>query len=285
MQIKRHGINKSEDLGPIAKISFEEVSKVLYESSIFSEVDDMNGVSSNIMLGQLCKNVGTNSFGILLDEEKIIENNNKKSNQKSEKIIEDDFDSMIDKSLSDDINVKNITDDSFDFDYSLENVNEHQLQLGKLNINDSKIIGNNKITTIESNKLDDSSINNSKLSKDIKETDDEFEETDDEFEESDDEFEETDNEKEEVNVNKDSNNDEKNKKVDNEFDNSDEESDEEFEESDEENENKKVDDEFDNSDEEESEKEIEKESEKEVSNSSEEEFEETDDEFEETDDE
>ena len=67
--------------------------------------------------------------------------------------IENDIESMIDKSISDEINIKSVTDESFDFEYSLENVNEHQLPLGKLNISDSKIIGKGKTTIIESNKV------------------------------------------------------------------------------------------------------------------------------------
>ena len=37
---------------------------------MFSEKDNMNGVSENIMLGQLAP-LGTGSFGLMLDEEKL----------------------------------------------------------------------------------------------------------------------------------------------------------------------------------------------------------------------
>ena len=37
---------------------------------MFSERDNMNGVSENIMLGQLAP-LGTGSFGLMLDEEKL----------------------------------------------------------------------------------------------------------------------------------------------------------------------------------------------------------------------
>ena len=39
-------------------------------ASMFSEKDNMNGVSENIMLGQLAP-LGTGSFGLMLDEEKL----------------------------------------------------------------------------------------------------------------------------------------------------------------------------------------------------------------------
>ena len=37
---------------------------------MFSEKDSMNGVSENIMMGQLAP-LGTGSFGLMLDEEKL----------------------------------------------------------------------------------------------------------------------------------------------------------------------------------------------------------------------
>jgi len=70
--INRQGINRSEN-GPLAKSSFEDTTDQLIKSSIFSEKDNLSGVSSNIMLGQLI-NSGTGSCDILLDEEKLISN-------------------------------------------------------------------------------------------------------------------------------------------------------------------------------------------------------------------
>jgi DNA-directed RNA polymerase II subunit RPB1 len=70
--INRQGINKN-DSGPLAKCSFEDTTDQLIKSSIFSEKDNLDGVSSNIMLGQLIKS-GTGFSEILLDEEKLISN-------------------------------------------------------------------------------------------------------------------------------------------------------------------------------------------------------------------
>ena len=42
-----------------------------------------------------------------------------------------------------DPDMQDINDESFNFDYSLENLNSHQLSVNKLNIADSKIIGKN----------------------------------------------------------------------------------------------------------------------------------------------
>jgi intein/homing endonuclease len=70
MSIDRHGINRG-DVGPLAKSSFEETTDMLIKASIFSEQDRINGVSANIMLGQLPP-CGTGTSDILLDEEEYI---------------------------------------------------------------------------------------------------------------------------------------------------------------------------------------------------------------------
>ena len=54
MSIDRFGINRG-NIGPLAKCSFEETTDQLFKASIFGEVDNLTGVSSNIMLGQLIK--------------------------------------------------------------------------------------------------------------------------------------------------------------------------------------------------------------------------------------
>jgi DNA-directed RNA polymerase II subunit RPB1 len=68
--INRQGIN-SGDVGPLAKSSFEDTTDQLIKAAIFSEKDNLQGVSGNIMLGQVIKS-GTGVCDILLDEEKLI---------------------------------------------------------------------------------------------------------------------------------------------------------------------------------------------------------------------
>jgi len=70
MSVDRHGINRG-DVGPLAKSSFEETTDMLINASIFSEHDKINGVSANIMLGQLPP-CGTGDNEILLDETEYI---------------------------------------------------------------------------------------------------------------------------------------------------------------------------------------------------------------------
>lgn len=69
MPINRHGINRS-DIGPLAKSSFEEMDEKLIMAGIFAECDKCNGVSANIMLGQVTP-CGTGDVEVLIDEEKI----------------------------------------------------------------------------------------------------------------------------------------------------------------------------------------------------------------------
>lgn len=70
MSIDRHGINKS-DRGPLPKCSFEETTDMLAQAAIFSELDKMTGVSSNIMFGQEVPS-GTGFVDVLFDEHKYL---------------------------------------------------------------------------------------------------------------------------------------------------------------------------------------------------------------------
>ena len=67
MSINRHGIKK-ENIGPLAKASFEETTDQLLEASLFGAFDNIKGVSSNIMVGQI-PTCGTGDSTVLLDED------------------------------------------------------------------------------------------------------------------------------------------------------------------------------------------------------------------------
>lgn len=66
MSIDRYGINKN-NIGPLAKASFEETEKILLKAALFGEVDPVTGVSANIMMGQPIRG-GTAYSRVLLDE-------------------------------------------------------------------------------------------------------------------------------------------------------------------------------------------------------------------------
>jgi DNA-directed RNA polymerase II subunit RPB1 len=69
MSISRHGIKK-ENIGPLAKASFEETTDQLLEASLFGAFDNIKGVSSNIMVGQI-PTCGTGDSALLLDEDML----------------------------------------------------------------------------------------------------------------------------------------------------------------------------------------------------------------------
>lgn len=69
LSIDRHGINRV-DIGPLAKSSFEETNDMIIKAGMFAEVDKINGVSANIMLGQIPP-CGTGDTDILIDEAKL----------------------------------------------------------------------------------------------------------------------------------------------------------------------------------------------------------------------
>jgi DNA-directed RNA polymerase II subunit RPB1 len=70
MSIDRYGINKN-DIGTLAKASFEETEKILLKAALFGEVDPVTGVSANIMMGQPIRG-GTAFSQVLLDEQMLV---------------------------------------------------------------------------------------------------------------------------------------------------------------------------------------------------------------------
>jgi len=72
MSIDRFGINRG-NIGPLAKCSFEETTDQLFKAAIFGEVDNLKGVSANIMMGQIPP-CGTGATEYLLDESKLVDN-------------------------------------------------------------------------------------------------------------------------------------------------------------------------------------------------------------------
>ena len=63
--IFRHGIN-NDDIGPLAKASFEETPEMFLKAARHAELDSMRGVSANVMCGQQGF-FGTSAFQVLAD--------------------------------------------------------------------------------------------------------------------------------------------------------------------------------------------------------------------------
>lgn len=66
----RSGIN-NDDIGPIAKASFEETPEMFIKAAKFAELDTMRGISANIMCGQQGY-YGTNMATVLLDMDEMV---------------------------------------------------------------------------------------------------------------------------------------------------------------------------------------------------------------------
>ena len=86
MSVNRHGIKK-ENIGPLAKASFEETTDQLLEASLFGAYDNIKGVSSNIMVGQI-PTCGTGDSTVLINEDLL---------PTLDSIAEEEEDSNIDK--------------------------------------------------------------------------------------------------------------------------------------------------------------------------------------------
>lgn len=86
LSIDRHGINRS-DIGPLAKCSFEETSDMLIKAGIFSEYDKVNGVSANIMMGQIPP-CGTGDSQLIIDDSMLKDCNVEESDDDDDDDIE-----------------------------------------------------------------------------------------------------------------------------------------------------------------------------------------------------
>jgi DNA-directed RNA polymerase II subunit RPB1 len=63
MSITRHGINRT-DTGPLMKCSFEETVDILTDAAIYSETDNLSGVTEKIIMGKLTS-VGTGDCEVM----------------------------------------------------------------------------------------------------------------------------------------------------------------------------------------------------------------------------
>ena len=70
VSIFRHGIN-NDNIGPIAKASFEETPEMFLKAARHAELDSMRGVSANVMCGQEGF-FGTSAFQTVLDIDEMV---------------------------------------------------------------------------------------------------------------------------------------------------------------------------------------------------------------------
>jgi DNA-directed RNA polymerase II subunit RPB1 len=110
--VYRSGILK-DDLGPVAKATFEMHTEMLLQSARHASLDTMKGVSANVMCGQFGY-FGTGAFQILLDLEAMEKGNlnatmaqTKDIHEEAEDILLGNKEEVDDKCTVDKITVKN----------------------------------------------------------------------------------------------------------------------------------------------------------------------------------
>ena len=102
VSIFRHGINK-DNIGPIAKASFEETSEMFLQAARHGELDEMRGVSANVMCGQEGF-YGTSAFQTYIDNDLMFRyqkdmKHDPPATKKQENM--DDIDGLMNKLLED----------------------------------------------------------------------------------------------------------------------------------------------------------------------------------------
>ena len=70
MSVDRYGVNKT-DIGPLAKMSFEQTEEIVLKAAVFGERDPCLGVSAKVMLGAPIR-AGTAFTELMLDEDAAI---------------------------------------------------------------------------------------------------------------------------------------------------------------------------------------------------------------------
>lgn len=108
ISIFRHGIN-NDDIGPIAKASFEETPEMFLKAARHAELDNMRGISANVMCGQEGL-FGTASFQVVLDLNEMVnlEEKYKYEYENKETLIENGLFGTI-EDPSDSCSTKNLT--------------------------------------------------------------------------------------------------------------------------------------------------------------------------------
>ena len=107
VSIFRHGIN-NDDIGPIAKASFEETPEMFLKAARHGELDNMRGVSANVMCGQEGY-FGTSAFEVVLDIEQFMKTSSQNNweNKDNNQFIDDHFQHLINN--DDPCSISNLT--------------------------------------------------------------------------------------------------------------------------------------------------------------------------------
>tara|TARA_B110000967_G_scaffold171636_1_gene182204 strand:+ start:40 stop:4563 length:4524 start_codon:yes stop_codon:yes gene_type:complete len=105
ISIFRHGIN-NDDIGPIAKASFEETPEMFLKAARHGELDTMRGVSANVMCGQQGY-FGTSAFQVLADINAMMEHEVPEYNMDEDGLLDDEH--MEGVNTNDQCSINNLT--------------------------------------------------------------------------------------------------------------------------------------------------------------------------------
>jgi len=94
VSIFRHGIN-GDDIGPLAKASFEETPEMFLKAARHGTLDNMRGVSANVMCGQEGY-FGTSAFQVVLDIDEMKKLVPLAQPPSDDSVIETEFDKVVD---------------------------------------------------------------------------------------------------------------------------------------------------------------------------------------------
>ena len=125
MPIDRHGINRG-NAGPLAKSSFEETIEQLLQAGVHGKIDNMDGVSANIMLGQIAP-AGTGFPQILLDEKMMVDEFKKRPQTKTKlpKITDQE---VVNKYM----NIPEYCLDGVGINFELDNIHDEGIKLSNI---------------------------------------------------------------------------------------------------------------------------------------------------------
>ena len=122
ISVFRHGIN-NDNIGPIAKASFEETPEQFLKAARHGELDNLRGVSANVMCGQNGY-FGTGAFKVMLDV------NNITKNRETEQLVQEDNNKFIEEQFGDLLNPDDpCSINNISIQTNLENLKE--IDLGK----------------------------------------------------------------------------------------------------------------------------------------------------------
>ena len=124
MPIDRHGINRG-NAGPLAKSSFEETIDQLLNAGVYGKIDNMDGVSANIMMGQIAP-AGTGFPQILLDEKMMVEELKKRPPKP--KIEKMDAQEVVNKYF----NIPDFCQEGVGINFDLDNVPTENIKLADI---------------------------------------------------------------------------------------------------------------------------------------------------------